>query len=203
MKRDSIYECAFYGKGPDRMGCMYFRTAKTESQYPELYFFCHYTTRLLVMKKITLRTALDIQKKLKQGRELSGLMETWEQGMPGLEVTVSDYSGSWRYNFSASMMWKGEQPFRLGYIGFGFFFTNKKKLNLCAQLSVYGMVYTLYRMYHEDEAALQYLWESCRAMGGLELGDGLNTRNYSEAAKAVYQRVLGLADGGNEASGTP
>ena len=167
------------------MGCMYFCPKETDVDDPEILFAALYLGRLLTMKKISYQTALEIQEILKQGEKLENLMAEAEEKRMLPAIAITDYNGYFRSAFSASMIVRKDAPFRLGYIGFGMVFTNKRKLYFCAKESVYGLFYTLYRLHKQDRNFLNRLWRLASAMGNLQFGPEFHHKNYAETAKKI------------------
>lgn len=189
-RKDIIFECGFYGRKPSAMGCMYFCPKQSEVENPELLFVAYYILKLLTHKKISFSMASLMKEQLSQQRELleSKLSEARE-GKESLGIKVVDYKSSWNNVFSASMYLKNHLPFRLGYIGFGLIFKNKKKICFCAEKSMFGLLYTMYVLHGDDKTFMDKLWKLVKEISGLSFGKDLDNRNYTMVAQGLVAKI--------------
>lgn len=185
MKNDLVFECGFFGRMPDSMGCMYLHPAVEGIEEKELYFAALYLCRMISLKKISYETATMIQDSLKKGKELQKVMEAAQTDSQVFGIRIREYNGFWKQSFSASMILNDKNPFRLGYIGFGMVFTDKRKLNFCAMESVNALLYTLYQNHKEDTAFLTRLWKVAEEAGNLKFDKNFNSKNYQSAADKI------------------
>jgi hypothetical protein len=181
-------EAAFYGKQLEVIGHMYVRPAKMKAAYPDVLFFCLYTTRLLVDKKLLLTTAKEIQKNLAMGPRWEKVVRWDEDREFTLPVRVIEYKGLVRSAFSASMMLGKTVHYRFGHIGFGFF-SNGKQFGKCAEASVYAMLETIYNKNEDDPQCLDYLWQAAAAISKLELGKELTKGDCLKIAQGMYAEI--------------
>lgn len=185
---DLTSEAVFYGKKLDIIGHLYVRPPKMKAAFPDVLFFCLYSTRILVDKKLLLPTAKEIQSQLSKGAAWEKVVSWAEDREFTLPARVIDYKGLARSAISASMMLGNTLQFRFSYIGFGLF-SNGRHFNRCASASVYGMLQTIYRKNQEDRQCLDYLWEACMAVGRLELGRELRKGNCVRVAQRIYSEI--------------
>jgi len=185
---DLVSEAAFYGKKLDMIGHLYVRPPKMKAAYPDVLFFCLYTTRLLVDKKLLLPVVKEIQARLALGEDLKKVVSRAEDSEFSLPARVIGYAGSGRSAFSASMMLDKKLQFRFGHIGFGLF-SNGRHFSRCAAASIYGMLQTIYRNNTEDLQCLDYLWQAAAAISQLELGRELRKGNFLQVAQRVYTEI--------------
>lgn len=189
-RRDIIFECGFYGRKPNAMGCMYFCPKQSEVENPELLFVAYYILRLLTHKKISYSMASSMKEQLSQERELiESKLSDARAGKDSLGIKVIDYKSSWRNVFSASMYLKNNVSFRLGYMGFGLIFRNKKKLCFCAEKSMYGLLYAMYVLHDDDKVFMDRMWKLVKEISGLNFGKDLDNRNYSMVAQRLVTEV--------------
>lgn len=182
---DLTSEAAFYGKKLDIIGHLYVRPKTMKAAYPDVLFFCLYTTRLLVDKKLLLPAAKEIQMQLAKGEAWEKVVGWAEDRDFTLPARVIDYKGYAKSAFSASMMLGNTLQYRFSYIGFGFF-SNARHFGKCASASVYGMLQTIYRNNKDDRQCLDYLWQAAAAISRLELGRELRKGNCLKLAQKIY-----------------
>jgi hypothetical protein len=155
-----------------------------------LLFFCFYTCRLLVDKKLTLSAVADIQSRLCLGQGLKKTVN-WEDDREwSLPARVVAYKGYARSAFSSTLLFRDKLHFRFGYMGFGLF-SNGRRFDFCAGASVFALMETIYQKYAGKQEDLALLWSCAEALGSAELGAGLNKGNFHAAAKEIYQRMTG------------
>lgn len=189
-RRDIIYECGFYGRKPNAMGIMYFCPRESEVENPELLFVAYYLLRLLTYKKISYSMASSMKEQLSQETKLlEGKLSDAREGKDSLGIKVIDYKSSWNNVFSASMFLKNNVAFRLGYIGFGLIFKNKKKICFCAEKSMYGLLYTMYVLHGDDNEFMDRMWKLVKEISGLTFGKDLDNRNYTMVAQGLVAKV--------------
>ena len=182
-------EAAFYGKQLEVIGQLYVRPKEMKAAYPDVLFFCLYTTRLLVDKKLQLTTATQIQERLAMGGPRWEKVVRWDEDREyTLPVRVIEYKGLVKSAFSASMMLDKKVHYRFGHIGFGFF-GNSKQFGKCAEASVYAMLETIYNKNEDDSQCLDYLWQAAAAISKLELGKELNKGTYLRVAQNIYAEI--------------
>lgn len=185
---DLTSEAAFYGKNLDIIGHLYVRPNEMKAAYPDVLFFCLYTTRLLVDKKLLLPVAKEIQVQLSKGEAWEKVVSWAEDREFTLPARVIDYKGYAKSAFSASMMLGNKIQYRFSYIGFGFF-SNARHFGRCASSSVYGMLQTIYRKNKEDRQCLDYLWQAAVAISRLQLGRELRKGNCQKLAQMIYGEI--------------
>ena len=190
MKKDVIYECGYYGRSLNQMGTLYFCPKSENMLKEELIFIAKYFTRILTLRRIKLQTANTIQDVLRRGQDIQQEIVKLEQGTSRLGIKIVAYNGMWKSSFGASMLLNHKYSFRLGYIGFGLFFTNKTKLNFCAMMSIYGLINTMLTLHKEDPIFIKKMWDIIEYIGNIPFGDKLNNRNYEEVALKVVERFL-------------
>lgn len=187
---DLVSEAAFYGPKLNMIGHLYVRPDKMKAAYPDILFFCLYTTRLLVDRKLLLPAAREIQEQLARGKAWEKVVSWAEDREFTLQARVMEYSGIVRSAFSASMMLDKSLQYRFSYIGFGFF-GNARHFGRCAGNSIYGMLQTIYRKNETDPQCLDYLWQAAVAIGKLQLGRELQKRNFMRVAQEIYTEITG------------
>ena len=202
MTNDLISEWAFYGKNLDTVAHLYLRPAQQPCLHPDLLFFCMYTCRLLVDKKLSLSMAQEIQRRLSLGSALEQSILRDEDRAHSLPAKTIAYSGRYTKNvISSSLMFRNNLHFRFGHVGFGFF-GNAKRFDFCAQASVFALAETLCGKYTDvgeqpdegnirDEKALELLWAGAQRIGEVTLGRDLNRGNYRAAAGEIYKALCG------------
>lgn len=185
---DLTSEAAFYGKKLDIIGHLYLRPTTMKAAFPDVLFFCLYTTRLLVDKKLLYPTAKEVQSQLSKGAAWEKVVSWAEDRDFTLPARVIDYKGLNRSAFSASMMLGNKLQYRFSYIGFGLF-SNGRHFGRCASASIYGMLQTIYRKNKEDRQCLDYLWQSAVAISQLGLGRELRKGNCLKEAQRIYGEI--------------
>lgn len=181
-------EAAFYGKKLDIIGHLYVRPQTMKAAFPDVLFFCLYTTRILVDSKLLLPVAKEIQMQLSKGAAWEKVVSWADDRDFTLPVRVIEYKGLGRSAFSASMMLGNRLQYRFGYIGFGLF-SNGRHFGRCASASVYGMLQTIYRKNIEDRQCLDYLWQAAAAISLLGLGRDLRKGNSLKVAQRIYGEI--------------
>ena len=191
MRRNDLQsEWAFYGKQFDTVGHLYMMPEEQPSLYPELLFFCLFTCRILVDKKLSLSAARDIQKHLLLGRGLEPSLR-WEEGRAyTLPAKVVDYRGYAKSAMSATLMLREKIHFRFGHMGFGLF-SNGRRFGFCAAASVFALMTTIYKQHDGQGQSLDFLWVCAGKLGSADLGGGLTRGNYRQAAVQIYKEVTG------------
>ena len=190
MKKDVIFECGYYGRTFHQMGAMYFCPKSENTLQTELIFLAKYFTRIVTLRRIKFQTANTIQDILRRGKDIEQEIIQLEQGTSRLGIKLIPYNGMWKASFSASMILNKQYTFRLGYIGFGMFFTNKTKLNFCAMMSIYALLNTMLKVHKEDSIFIEKMWEITAYIGNIPFGNTLNNKNYEEVACNVVERFL-------------
>ncbi|MEL7624259.1 MAG: hypothetical protein AAGU12_11785 [Clostridiales bacterium] len=183
-------EWAFYGRKLDVIGHLYVTPAEQPSRYPDLLFFCLYTARLLVDKKLTLSAATEIQKQLRLGQGLEKAVNWDEDRQFSLPARVIEYKGYAKSAISSSLLFRNKLHFRFAYMGFGLF-SNGRHFDFCASASVFALLERIYCKYVGSGEDLAVLWDCAEAMGKMELGAKLNKGNCLTRAKEIYQSVTG------------
>ena len=86
--------------------------------------------------------------------ELEELFQNNETENNTFGIQMTEYKGYSKLEFSSSILFNKKMRFRFGVIGFGFF-VNKKKFNLCAEYSVYGLLNTIYKLNINNKETLK------------------------------------------------
>ncbi len=183
-------EWAFYGRQLDVIGHLYISPAEQPARYPDLLFFCLYTARLLVDKKLTLSAATNIQKQLRLGQGLEKAVNWDEDRQFSLPARVIEYRGYAKSAISSSLLFRDKLHFRFGYMGFGLF-SNGKRFDFCAGASVFALLETIYKKYDGNQEALAVLWSCAEALGNEGLGVKINKGNCLTRGKEIYQSITG------------
>lgn len=182
------FESAFYGKELTAIGQYYYKPLTMSAAYPDILFFCLYTTSLLVLKKLPLSTALEIQKRLAIGAQWEKVLNLAEDRPFTLPFEFVKYRGLIISGFSSSMIMGKSLYFRLGYCGFGYF-TNKRAFTGCAAASVYAMLEMIYRKNEKDEQFLNMFWRCVTTISNLEFGKDLHNKNHLGVAQRIYVEI--------------
>lgn len=191
MPQDIVFECAFYGRNVRQMGCIYYRPTGTNVEDMELYFAAMYLCRMLSGRQISYQAAIEIQQLCCNGVERIAVLEKGYAENGNAQIAIVDYHAGWSCGLSASMMLRAEKAvFRFGYIGYGWFFKNRKKIAFCCRLSVHGLVDTLLKVRKQDEQLKRRLNILLKKIGTLRLGTDLYLGNYQQCAWNIYQEVL-------------
>ena len=177
------------------MGCLYFRPAGCEAEDMELYFAAYYLCRLLAGREITLQTACEIQKACGEIGKIREAAETGKVRIENVDVAIVPYHANWTCGLSASMLLGRNEKFRLGQIGFGWVFKNKKKLALCSRLSVYALYDTLMKVRKQDEILKNRLDGLYERIAVLKLGKDLYLGNVASCAQKLYNGIIATENG--------
>jgi hypothetical protein len=183
-------EWAFYGRELNIVGHLYMPAAEQPSRYPDALFFCLYTARLLVDKKISLSAAVELQKRLRLGAALERCV-SWEEDREYTPpARLIPYKGYTKSVLSATLLFRDKLHFRFGYAGFGFF-SNGRRFDFCAGASVFALLETIYNTRGKDKDLLAKLWRAAALMGGVVLGEALNRGNCLAVGKQIYAEATG------------
>jgi hypothetical protein len=185
---DVQLEAAFYGKKLDVIGQMYVRPEIMKAAYPDVLFFCLYTTRILVDKKLKLTTAKLIQKNLSRGAGWEKTLSWSEDRDYTLPARTIEYKGLVSSAFSASMMLGKTLHFRFGHMGFTLF-SNGKFFEQCAEASIYALLEAIYNKNENNKEALDYLYQAAVAISCLELGNHLRKGDCLKVAQEIYNDI--------------
>lgn len=190
MRKDIIFECAFYGRTVRKMGCMYYRPANMEIEDPELFFAAFYLCQMLVSRYVSLLAAGKMQAICKNSAAIFESLEKEKIEVDAFSVNIVNYHANWTCGLSASMIPNEQKTFRFGHIGFGWIIKNKKKIELCCQLSIYGLVDTLLKVRKQDEKLKQRLIALLQSLGEARFGEELYQGNYKEYAMQLYEKIM-------------
>ena len=198
MNRDLRAEIHFYGKKLDTVGIVYFCSANMPAVHPEILFFCLYTTAVLTNKKVSSSAAQRIMGNLQIGAEWEKVFEKEDGRLFDVPVKTTDYLGITKSVIRSQMMIDNKDTgikihFQFGTSGFGIF-SNGRHFEFCAENSVYTLLEKTYRLNLSKPEAVDILWRSAVALGGLELGSALCINNRIETAKSIYNKCITRID---------
>ncbi len=179
-------ETEFYRKDLDVLGQYYYRPAEMVAAYPDILFFCLYTTRLLTEKKFKLPAARELQNQLSLGEELEKVLGFAEDRPYTLQYHVAEFRGSAKTAIGASLIISKSIYFRFGYCGFGILSRYRKRFAQCVSASVHALLETIYNKNKQNREYMDMLWQAVLALSRLEFGKDVHNKNYLEVAQKIY-----------------